>query len=97
MGEMSKPNDIPQDIWEAADRALVGWHGTSVHVACARAIMAAKNYAYTEIAEMADAFADAADFSAMNNERPDIIARYRTEEDTLNRFAASIRKRGALS
>lgn len=52
-----KPHDIDQDAWDAACEAMdrVGWFMTSVRIACARAIMAAKAEAYEASAAVIDA------------------------------------------
>lgn len=49
---MSRPEDIPQDVWDAADEAASGFFGTGLTRIIARAIQAAKAEAYEEAAKV---------------------------------------------
>ncbi len=56
---MSKPEDIPQDVWDAAGEAASGFFGTGLTKIIARAIMAARAEERQVFVDMIEQFGSA--------------------------------------
>ena len=103
---MSKPDEIPQDVWNKAEGTLdtmlanhgyEGWRADSIG-AIARAIMAAKAEAYADAADLAQrmgAGRKAQSEQAKAAKQPKVARDFESMAMSAFDVAAAIRKRGA--